>query len=435
MTTRIRRARTAPAPSRKHAYPVAKRPAPADRRPLDHGGRECPPQLLARAARAWTGILLVAWSAGAFGTSDLEARDELERVRERLSAVARELAQAYDDRDTLTQALAQSEKRAAGIQREIEGLDDQLAAARKRADEARRAHSRVLAALAEGRDQLARAVRASYRFARRDPVAMLLDLETPLEIGRVLAYHRLIESTHAEQVRSVARTVAKLKALEKDVSDQAATVASLRKEMRLHRAELETQRSVRAEAMRALRDRIRDREGLASRLRADERRLVELIDALQASLTDAALEIRETRPFRELQGKLPWPVKGVVRAPDEALRDESGAGRQGVFIRAAAGQPVRSVHRGRVAYADWLRGFGLLLIVEHGDGFMSLYGHNETLTRETGDWIESGETIATVGDSGGNPEPSLYFEIRRDGSPVNPRTWCADPSSAALVSP
>ena len=291
------------------------------------------------------------------------------------------------------------------------------------------------AELTERRRHLARAVRASYRFARRDPVAMLLDVESLLDIDRVLAYHSFIERAHAEKIRGIAGAVAKLEVQETKVAEKAAAIAALRDEKQRRLAELEDQRAARARAMQALAERIRDGESRAVQLRTDEHQLVELIDALRASLTDAALDIRDNRPFEELRGKLPWPVSGTSLASYGAPRGESGLTWQGVLIGAPAGEAVRSIHRGRVAYAGWLRGFGLLLIIEHDDGFMSLYGHNQTLTRETGDWVESGEIVATVGDSGGNPRPALYFEIRRAGNPVNPRRWCAGPTTAALVSP
>ncbi len=385
--------------------------------------------------RIWIPISLLACCAGAFGESEFEVRSDLERVRARLEATADEIAQAYDEHDTHTTALARSETLAADVRSEIAGLDDRLAAAHQRVDEARRTRTRMRAELTERRRHLARAVRASYRFARRDPVAMLLDVESLLDIDRVLAYHSFIERAHAEKIRGIAGAVAKLEVQETKVAEQAAAIAALRDEKQRRLAELEDQRAARAHAMQALAERIRDGEDRAAQLRTDERQLVELIDALRASLTDAALEIRDNRPFEELRGKLPWPVSGTSLASYGAPRGESGLTWQGVLIGAPAGEAVRSIHRGRVAYAGWLRGFGLLLIIEHDDGFMSLYGHNQILTRETGDWVESGEIVATVGDSGGNPHPALYFEIRRAGSPVNPRRWCAGPTTAALVSP
>ena len=374
--------------------------------------------------RVRVSIALLACCASAFGESDFEVQDDLERVRSRLEATAREIAKAYDEQDTHTKALARSEVQTAGIQREIAGLDERLASAHGRADEARRASERTRAELADRRHQLARAVRASYRFARRDPIAMLLDLESLLDIDRVLAYHTIIERAHAEKIRGIADAVSRLEAQERVIAAEAADIAALRSERQRRLTELEDQRAARSEAMQALDERIRDGKSRATRLRADERRLLELVDALRASLSDTTLAIRDNRPFEELRGELPWPVRGALLAPYGTPRGESDVIWQGVLIGARAGDAVRSIHRGRVAYADWFRGLGLLIIVEHDGGFMSLYGHNRTLIRETGDWVDSGEIIATVGDSGGSAKPALYFEIRSAGTPVDPGRWC-----------
>ena len=399
-----------------------------------HPVRARPGRWVSRLVRVWIPIALLACGTGAPGESDYEVQSDLEQVRTRLKAIARELAQAYDEHDDHTKALARAEVLAADIRSEIAGLDDRLAAVRKRVGIARREIALTRGELAERRRALAGAMRASYRFIRRDPIARLLDLESIREIDRLFAYHSIIERAHAEKIRGIADVVSGLEAREAMVAEEAATIAALRDERRRRLADLDEGRAARADAMQALAEHIRDRKDRAARLRADEHRLVELIDALHASLTDDALKIGGNQTFNELRGKLPWPVKGVVLARYGAPRGQDGLMWQGMLIGAPAGEAVHSIHRGRVAYADWLRGFGLLLIVEHEDGFMSLYGHNQTLTRETGDWVESGEIIATVGDSGGNTRPALYFEIRRAGHPVNPRRWCIA-STAALVSP
>ena len=391
-------------------------------------------RFFSRFVRAWIPVCLLACGTGASGESDYEVQSDLEQVRARLEATARELAQAYDEHDTHTSALARSEKLAAGIRNEIAGLDERLAAADRRVRAARRANALTRAELASRRHELGRAMRASYRFARRDPVARLLDLESLRNVDRLLAYHSIIERAHAEKIHGIADNVFRLEAQEARVIEEAVDIAALRNERQRRLAELDQRRTARANAMHALAERIQDHESRVARLRADERRLVELVDALRASLTDDALKIQDNKSFEELRGKLPWPVSGAVLARYGAPRGESGLTWQGMLIGASAGEAVHSIHRGRVAYADWLRGFGLLLIIEHEDGFMSLYGHNETLTRETGDWVESGEVVATVGDSGGNPHPALYFEIRRAGRPVNPWRWCIAPTAAALVS-
>ena len=392
-------------------------------------------QLVSRFVRVWLPVSLLVWGAGALGESDYEVQSDLEQVRARLEATARELARAYDEHDVHTKALARNELLAAGIRSEIAGLDKRLAAAHRQVRASRRATALTHAELAKRRNELGRAIRASYRFARRDPVARLLDLESLRNIDRLLAYHSVIERAHAEKIRAIASTVSRLEAQEAQVAAEAAAIASLRDERRRHLAEFDQRRAARADAMRALAERIRDRKSRVQRLRTDERRLLELIVALRASLTDDALQIRGDETFRELRGNLLWPVKGAVLARYGTPRGASGLRWRGMLIGAPAGEAVHAIHRGRVAFADWFRGLGLLLIIEHEDGFMSLYGHNETLIRETGDWVESGDVIATVGDSGGNPRPALYFEIRRSGQPVDPRRWCVAPSAAALVSP
>ena len=387
-----------------------------------------------RSARWWIPASLLVWCACASGGPEDEARGDLERVRSRLEAVAREIAEARDEHDALGRTLARSEKRAAGVRRELADLDGRLAAAHRRAEATRREITRMRAELAGRRERLARAVRASYRLSRRDPAAMLLDLESPAEIDRVLAYHAIVERAHASMIHGIAATLAGLEALEAKAAEEAAAVAALRDGKQRGFAELERERAARTDAIRALAERIRDRESRAAQLRTDERRLVELIGAIREELADVPPRIRDDKPFGQLRGKLHWPVDGPFLARYGTPRG-GGLNWQGVLIRAPAGAPVRAVHRGRIAFADWLRGFGLLLIIEHGDGFMSLYGHNGTLAGEVGDWVGSGDVIATVGDSGGNPEPALYFEIRRAGKPADPRRWCARPAAAALVSP
>jgi len=386
-----------------------------------------------RFARIFATALLLAGAAGAPGQSDYEVRDDLEQVRGRLETIARELARAYGEHDTHTRALARSEKLAAGVHDEITDLDKRLAAAHTRADDARRKSERTRGELSERRRELARAIRASYRFARRDPLARLLDLESLRNIDRLLAYHAVIERAHASRIGAIADAVSRLEAQEAKVAEEVAAIAALIGERQRRLAELEERRAARAEAMQALAEHIQDRARRVARLRTADRRLGEPVETPRTSLTDDALKIPGRRTFEASRGRLRWPVSGRVLARYGAPRGESGLTWQGMLIGAPAGEAVHSIHRGRIAYADWLRGFGLLLIIEHEDGFMSLYGHNDTLTRETGDWVESGEIVATVGDSGGHSRSALYFEIRRTGRPVDPRRWCMPVAGAALV--
>ena len=159
------------------------------------------------------------------------------------------------------------------------------------------------------------------------------------------------------------------------------------------------------------------------RLRGEERRLTQLLEQLAELL--AGFPGSSEEPFARLKGQLAWPVQGKIAGDYGKLRGGGPMRWTGVLLEAAQGTAVRAIYHGRVAFADWLPGLGLLMIVDHGEGYMSLYGHNEALLKEPGDWVEPGETLAQVGDTGGQARPSLYFEIRRNGAPVNPHQWMA----------
>ena len=162
-------------------------------------------------------------------------------------------------------------------------------------------------------------------------------------------------------------------------------------------------------------------------LRAEEQRLAELVQRLGELM--AGFPVDTDEPFAASRGKLAWPVQGRVTGSFGQVLGAGPVRWNGVLLEAAAGTPVRAVHRGRIAFADWLQGLGLLIIVDHGGGYMSLYGHNEALLKESGDWVEPGEPIAQVGDTGGQARSGLYFEIRQNGEPVDPNRWIARPAA------
>jgi murein hydrolase activator len=159
------------------------------------------------------------------------------------------------------------------------------------------------------------------------------------------------------------------------------------------------------------------------KLERDQQELQELLDAIEEAVVN--LRVPDNyQPFKSAKGKMPWPVPGRASHRFGNSRNEGKMRWQGVRIPGKAGTPVKSIHHGRVVYADWLRGMGLLIIVDHGDGYMSLYAHNETLLKDVGEWVTAETPISTVGDTGGLDRPALYFEIRHKGKPTNPAGWC-----------
>ena len=173
-----------------------------------------------------------------------------------------------------------------------------------------------------------------------------------------------------------------------------------------------------------LQEDLEKKSGQLTALQADEQRLQQLLQSLQQALRDIPPTDGEYRPLSSVKGRLVWPVRGRIQTPYGARLGEGKPKSRGIFLSAPEGTEVHAIHKGRVVFSDWLRGYGLLMILYHGDGFMSLYGHNDSLLRDVGDWVQAGEPITMVGVNPGNTQ-GLYFELRRNGKALDPAAWLA----------
>jgi septal ring factor EnvC (AmiA/AmiB activator) len=259
---------------------------------------------------------------------------------------------------------------------------------------------------------------------REELFKLLLSQESPATLGRMLVYFDYYNRARTEQIAAVSAELAKLDELESATAHAEEQLAALEAKQASELKALERSRDDRRAAVAKLDAEIRDANAAASKLRNEERRLSEVVKRLAELSSDFPVD--NEQPFARSKGKLAWPVQGRLAGDYGQPRGAGGPVKwTGVLLEANAGTPVKAVYHGRVAFADWLQGLGLLVIVDHGGGYMSLYGHNEVLLKESGDWVEPGETIAQVGDSGGQARPGLYFEIRYNGEPVNPHPWIA----------
>jgi len=252
---------------------------------------------------------------------------------------------------------------------------------------------------------------------------LLLSQESPATLGRMLVYFDYYNRARSVRIDSVAGELAKLAELDGETTRVEAELAALETAQASEVAALEKSRDERRAAVAKLDADIRDGTAAVAKLRAEEKRLADVVTRLTEVM--AGFPVDTDEPFARSKGKLAWPVQGRVAGDFGQPRGAGPVKWNGVLLETAAGTPVRAVHRGRVAFADWLQGLGLLVIVDHGGGYLSLYGHNEALLKESGDWVEPGEAIAQVGDTGGQSRAGLYFEIRYNGEPVNPNPWIA----------
>jgi septal ring factor EnvC (AmiA/AmiB activator) len=269
--------------------------------------------------------------------------------------------------------------------------------------------------------RLATQVRAAYMSGNEERIKLLLNQRDPATLGRIMAYYRYFSDYRAENIEAVERDLRELADIRSKVAAEEARIAELARARYGELTELNVSQEKRKALLDALKERMADEGQEIERLAGQEKDLSRLIAELTTILSDYPISSEE--PFSEYQGRLTWPVAGTLLHDFGQPRVSDQLKWNGVVLAAPRGREVRAVYHGRVVFADWLAGMGLLLVVDHGEGYMTLYGYNETLLKNTGDWVAPGDVIATVGDSGGQAASALYFEIRRGTQPLNPRQW------------
>lgn len=366
--------------------------------------------------------VLAGWSIDGLAQKDREAvAAELEQVRSEIAEIQSRIDENLSNRDRLLEALAEAERAVGRARRAQVEVDQALTDARTEIAELEERQSSLERQAGERASELALQLATAYRQGTQSRLKMLLNQDDPRRLSRRLAYHGYLTRARLAAIEELRETVTALEHTRAERAEEAERLSRLLAERRRETQRLEAATAEREDALQALEARLEtDREQLAS-LERDAAELSRLLEQLYDVFADVPADA-DIPPFAELRGKLDMPLTGRVR---EAFGDRRSADLQwtGWLIEAEPGEEVTSVAHGRVAYADWLRGYGLLLIIDHGDEYMSLYAHNEALMRDVGDWVAPGDVVALAGRSGGVDNPALYFEIRKGGRPVDPAAW------------
>jgi len=270
-------------------------------------------------------------------------------------------------------------------------------------------------------EQLAAQVRAAYMSGGQEKIKLLLNQQDPATLGRLMAYYRYLNDYRAENIAAVMEEIKNLDALRSQIAAEEARLAALAKSRYDELGQLNQSQESRQSLLANLKNKIASEGQEVSRLAAQEQDLTRLIAELTTILSDYPISSEE--PFSKHKGRLTWPVAGTPIHDFGQPRVGGDMKWNGVVLAAPRGREVRAVYHGRIAFADWLAGMGLLVIVDHGEGYMTLYGYNETILKNAGDWVAPGDVIATVGDSGGQQQASVYFELRQGTRPIDPRKW------------
>lgn len=389
------------------------------------GLRAAAPRLAALCAGALLALGLAATPSLAQRADRAQTEAELGRIRSEIDKIRAQVSRDAAERDRLTRELRSAEQSVAGARDRLRELQRQRNDSRKRRDEIEaqgRARERELA---DERNALSGQLRAAYMIGREEPLKLLLNQRDPARAGRMFAYYGYFGRARAGQIARIREHIATLAELQVQLEAEEQRYATLEQQQKDELQVLEAARIERGAVLAKVQQESRSRVASLERLRKEQAALERLLRELRRAVERFPSDSRD--PFAKLRGKLTWPVAGRVAARYGETR-AGGLKWEGMLLTAERGAAVRSIYHGRVIYADWLAGLGLLVIVDHGGGYMSLYGHNDALFRKVGERVTAGDSIAAVGDSGGRPRPELYFEIRRNARPLDPRPWFQKPA-------
>jgi len=348
---------------------------------------------------------------------------QLKDLKQQIYAVQKSLSAIDKHKSGLISKLRQVELNINKLSKEIFFLSKKITELEQQYKRLKQKQQQLQSQLHKHKKLLAGQVKASYNMGKQEYLKLLLNQQNPEVISRVITYYQYLNRARGEQIEKFTQLIA--------------AINENQQQIQLKQQEIELQHHLRNEdknklektkveqhlVIAKLSKRQKTESQKLKQLQQNEKQLNQLLKKLQKALENTPL-VSPKKPFAKSKGKMKWPTRGKLRRLFGHWRSVNKVKWQGVIINNKEGSPVYSVSHGRVAYSDWLRGYGLLSIIDHGNGYMSLYGNNQTLLREVGDWVEAGEIIAKTGRSGGRRKAGLYFEIRRKGRPINPTRWC-----------
>ncbi|MBB5211448.1 murein hydrolase activator EnvC family protein [Microbulbifer hydrolyticus] len=354
--------------------------------------------------------------------ADEEQQARLAEIKQRIESLQQELNQVKSDRDQLLKDLESNEKDISELLQRIDKIKSDMQSRGEKLQELKREEKQLEESRRSMQRRVEQEVAAAYRLGRQEQIKLLLNQQDPQHIARQLRYHDYFLKQRSRVIDDYVSTLSQLSTVSSGIQREQDTLARERSQLEDKRRALVSAQQSRQRTLDKLAQQLASKSGELNQLHSDRSRLQRLVDEVGRAIA-SLINPSDQTPFTKQRGRMQWPTSGR-RANAFGQRRANGITWTGITLRANEGAPVNAIHRGRVVFADYLRGQGMLIILDHGDGYMSLYGHNQSLTRAIGEWVERGDTIAKVGNTGGLSQPGLYFEIRRHGKPQDPTIWC-----------
>ncbi len=367
-------------------------------------------------------LLMISFSFNTFADALKDKKVELQKLKEIISSFQQQVAQTKSQHQKELDALKDADRAVGRSKKELRSIENKLQGSEQRLARLAKQKSGKQKLMSENQLLLAEQIRSAHRLGERQSLQVLLNQQDPRAVSRTMKYFEYFNSARSGEISQAETRIAELINLESEIAKAQADLLPLREEQRAAIAVLNEQRQHQARVVAQLDRQLKDDQTKLNKLLVDRRQLEQLIDRLaKVDIKDDGLLAAE--PFKSRRGKLPWPTSGRLMELFGTAKTGSLTW-DGVMISTKVGAPIRAIHSGRVVYADWLRGLGLLVILDHGDNYLSLYGHNETINKSIGDWVDTKEVLGTASKSRSGNQAEVYFGIRYKGKPSNPKKWC-----------
>ncbi len=351
-----------------------------------------------------------------------DQQKQLEKLRQTINTLKKELAATRTNRDEINKTLEEQEKNIGELSKKARKIEGELKERQHKLKNLRDERSQLNDKKRHQEGLVGDYINAAYRLGQQGNLRLLLNQEDPSRVSRNLRYYDYFVQARAEKITQYLTTIDRINSIEPEIAYETEKIRQNFASLSAQKTKLQEAQHSRRKVLASLNKRIDSQDKKLRSKMEDRRQLQKLLAKVIENISDIHFKGSETS-FSSLKGKLPWPTKGKVVKRFGSNRIANKMKWEGMLISSNPGDAVRSVHYGRVIFSDYLRGHGLLIIVDHGTGFMSLYAHNQALYKELGEWVEQGDIIASVGSSGGQHDSALYFELRHNGKPTNPQRW------------
>ncbi len=420
-------------------------------------------------------LLSCAFTVATANEQRTQTKQQIAKAAKDIAEIKRQLGKIQQEKSTAEQALKTTETEIGQLEKQVNELKKQEKETEQELLALDKQKEKMQAARKEQQKLIAIQARAAFQAGQQEPLRLLLNQQQPEKFSRNLTYYQYIGQARQKQINEFNDTLQQLAGISAEITEQQRLLAEQRSSLASKQDTLQTLRKQRQEKVAVISQKQRKESQSLQTRQADQAALNKVLSTIEATLARQAREAKEAErkrqqriaeqkriaaqqreqsttssitnlikpsskkpkgsmvstavthsggSFASVRGRLPWPVNGRVLASFGSPRGDNRAKWDGVLISSSAGTQVRAIHSGRVVFADWLRGAGLLVIVDHGDGYLSLYGHNQSLLANPGDVVQVGQAISTVGNTGGRDQPALYFAIRQKGQPMDPARWC-----------